>query len=189
MNTSNELDLIKTILFNALNIADALTRLDDCGIVYRASDTIDFYTIVDHNVSFWKARSNKCPAAVLINDKCFDYDDRKPFFAQQASSELASQVPAAASPDESAEQLSFCQFCHKTNLDTSEGCKAPQVFSPAVGDWVCCYTNMAETEQSTASVDNPRFDYVKSYVKTGFLREILRTERRLKRSQAAGYQL
>lgn len=189
MNTSTTLDQIKTILFNALNIADALTRLDDCGIAYRASDTIDFYTIVDHNVSFWKARSNKCPVAVLINDKCFDYDDRKPFLAQQASPELASEVPAAASSGDSAEQLSFCQFCHKTNLDTSEACKAPEVFSPAVGDWVCCYTNMTETEQSTASVDKPRFDYVKSYLKTGLLRNILRTERRLKRSRAEGYQL
>lgn len=182
MNTSNELDLIKTILFNATNIADALTRLDDNGISYRASDTIDFYTLVDHNVSFWKARSNKCPVAVLINDQCFDYDDRKPFFAQQASPELAPEVPAAASPDESAEQLS-CHNCGAIELTSLPSLEKLYLCT------ICFCQFSTETEQSTASVDKPRFDYVKSYVKTGLLRNILRTERRLKRSQAAGYQL
>lgn len=47
-----------------------------------------------------------------------------------------------------------------------------------------------ETEQSTVSVDNSRrFDYVKTYVKSGLLRDMLRNERRLKRSMAEGYQL
>lgn len=168
MNTSTELDLIKTILFNAANISDALTRLDDCGISYRSSDTIDFYTIEQHNISFWKARSNKCPIAVLINDVFADYDDRKPFFAQQASPELAPEVPAAASSDESAEHP-FCKI-----------------------DSACSFRNCSTTcpvitEQATESVNN-RKSMLYGF-RLEFARAVLRTERRLKRSQAAGYQL
>ena len=46
-----------------------------------------------------------------------------------------------------------------------------------------------EIEVPTASAGKPRFNYFKVYVKTGVLREMLRNERRLKRSMAEGYQL
>lgn len=98
----SELNLIKTVLFNAASLNEALTRLDELGISYRESQTTDMYCIDAYNVQFWVARSLRCPLAVFVDNQFFDYEDRKVFLAHQPET-VETQVPAA-SPDLAGEQ-------------------------------------------------------------------------------------
>ena len=176
-----QINLIKTVLFNAANLKEALTRLDELGIVYRAcSFTDNGYHVTGHDVTFWPAQSLRCPLAVCINGNLFDYDDRRSFLAGQC--ETVEPVPAA-SPDITGQRPITCQHCGKSDFDDSTGCKSPVVFSPAVGDFICGFI----PEQSTVSVDkNRRTWLIKPYLKEATLRTVIRIERTLKRSQAKG---
>lgn len=92
----SELNLIKTVLFNAADLNEALTRLDELGIIYRESETVDMWFIDSHNIQFWPARSARCPLAVCIDNSLQTFDDRLSFLAGQQ--EQLESAPAA-SPD------------------------------------------------------------------------------------------
>ena len=145
----SELNLIKTVLFNAANLNEALTRLTELGIAHRACTFTDNgYHVTGHDVTFWPTQSLRCPLAVCINGNLFDYDDRRSFLAgQQETGETS--VPAA-SPDLAGGQLVI-------------------------------------PEPSTDSVDKSFGNWLaKFYPKADMRKQILRTERRLKLSNAKG---
>ena len=139
---NNELTLIKTVLFNAQTIDEALCRFDELGISYRESETVDMFFIDDHNIQFWTSRSNKCPITVLIDNHLACYDDRVTFLAQQQEPGFTPEVPANVSLATVAEHL----------------------------------------------LPKSRF-YPKFPITLPLVRHIIREERRLKRSQAEGFQL
>ncbi|WP_166839511.1 hypothetical protein [Rheinheimera pleomorphica] len=92
----SELNLIKTVLFNAANLNEALTRLTELGIQYRAcSFTDNGFHVTGHDVTFWPTKSLRCPLAVCINGNLFDYDDRRSFLAGQCET-VETPVPAAS---------------------------------------------------------------------------------------------
>jgi hypothetical protein len=165
----SDINLIKTVLFNAVDLTEALARLTELGIEFRAcSFTDNGYHVTGHDITFWPTTSLRCPLAVCINGNLFDYDDRRSFLAGQQ--EQLESAPAA-SPD-AGQRPYTCPHCKKS-LDDTSGCN---IHNP-----------------STESVDNinwhepaDRFDYVKSYLKIPELRNILRTERRLKNSRVKG---
>lgn len=99
----SELNLIKTVLFNAASLNEALTRLDELGISYRESQTTDMFCIDSHNIQFWVARSLRCPLSVFINNEFYDYDDRQAFLAGQCET-VETPVPAA-SPETTGQRL------------------------------------------------------------------------------------
>lgn len=202
----SELNLIKTALFNAASLNEALTRLTELGIAYRACTfTENGYHVTGHDISFCPTQSLRCPLAVCINGNLFDYDDRLSFLAGQC--ETVEPVPAA-SPETTGQRPVTCQHCGKSDFDDATGCKSPVVFSPSVGDFICGFI----PEQSTVSVDNtcsclhncehpisagksrklygslrPKSPYSTKYLfDLGQLRHTLRTERRLRNSQAKG---
>ena len=141
----SELNLIKTVLFNAVNLQDALTRLTELGITYRESDTVDMWFIDSENVQFWPSRSARCPLTVCINNLFIDYDDRLSFLAGQCET-VETTVPAA-SPETTGQRPIYLNvgFDSKGNL--------------------------------TQKLIYPKVDQIRSMV---------RTERRLKHSQAKG---
>lgn len=140
----SELNLIKTVLFNAAGLNEALTRLTELGIQYRAcSFTDNGYHVTGHDITFWPTKSFRCPLAVCINGNLFDYDDRRSFLAgQQETGETS--VPAA-SPDAGQRPTYLL-----VDFDLSG--------------------NVTQ----------------KMYPKLSQVRQSIRTERRLKRSQAKG---
>ena len=94
----SELNLIKTVLFNAADLNEALTRLTELGIKYRSCTFTDNgYHVNGHDITFWPTKSLRCPLAVCINGNLFDYDDRRSFLAGQCET-VETPVPAA-SPD------------------------------------------------------------------------------------------
>ncbi|MDR6982885.1 hypothetical protein J2X32_001503 [Rheinheimera pacifica] len=100
----SELNLIKTVLFNAANLNEALTKLTELGIQYRAcSFTDNGYHITGHDVTFWPTQSVRCPLAVCINGNLFDYDDRRSFLAGQC--ETVETLVTAASPETTGQRL------------------------------------------------------------------------------------
>lgn len=138
----SELNLIKTVLFNAQNLNEALTRLTELGIAHRACTFTDNgYHVTGHDITFWPTQSLRCPLAVCINGNLFDYDDRRSFLAGQCET-VETTVPAA-SPE--------------------------------------------TTGQRPVLLDTPALNRVaKIYPKLDVLRQLLRTERRLRNSQAKG---
>ncbi|MEH8020815.1 hypothetical protein [Rheinheimera metallidurans] len=188
----SELNLIKTVLFNAQNLNEALTRLDELNILYTKSDIVCWYSLDNHDINFWPINSRKCPLAVSVNGEIQAYDDRVTFLAGKHDT-VGTSVPAV-SPETACQRPYTCPHCLKS-LDDTSGCN---IHKP-----------------STESVDNinwhepaDRFDYDKAEIEwenhsnslstvrrtypniplVDLLkhREILRTERRLKRSQAKG---
>lgn len=134
----SELNLIKTVLFNAQNLNEALTRLTELGIAHRACMFTDNgYHVTGHDITFWPSQSLRCPLAVCINGNLFDYDDRRSFLAGQCET-VETPVPAA-SPETTGQR-------------------------PVTrATWI-----------------------IKPYLKLSFLRAVIRTERRLRNSQAKG---
>ena len=101
----SELNLIKTVLYNASSIQEALARFDELNISYSESDLVDFYKIDNHDIQFWLSRSSKCPITVCINGQFQDYDDRLSFIARQLSAEQL--VTAENSPELVGERPTF----------------------------------------------------------------------------------
>lgn len=100
----SDINLIKTVLFNAQNLNEALTKLTELGIEYRACTFTDNgYHITGHDITFWPTQSLRCPLAVCINGNLFDYDDRLSFLAGQCET-VETPVPAA-SPDTTGQRL------------------------------------------------------------------------------------
>lgn len=100
----SDINLIKTVLFNSANLNEALTKLTELGIQYRACTFTDNgYHVTGHDVTFWPTQSTRCPLAVCINGNLFDYDDRRSFLAGQCET-VETPVPAA-SPDTTGQRL------------------------------------------------------------------------------------
>lgn len=105
----SDINLIKTVLFNAANLNDALTKLTELGIQYRACTFTDNgYHITGHDITFWPTQSLRCPLAVCINGNLFDYDDRRSFLAGQCET-VETPVPAA-SPDTTGQHPILSQY-------------------------------------------------------------------------------
>jgi transcription elongation factor Elf1 len=192
----SELNLIKTVLFNAATLSEALTRLTELGIEYRPCSFIDNgYHIESSKTEVFEItiypnpNSQRCPVAVIMDGHLFYYEDRIPFLAGQP--ETVETLVPAASPDDAGQRPDFvtCPNCFTTDC-------SPVGELNHVRDFICnvCGVDFTpENEQSTETVDNinwhepaDRFDYVKSYVKIDQLRNILRHERRLKNSRVKG---
>ncbi len=141
----SELNLIKTVLFNAANLNDALTKLTELGIQYRACTFTDNgYHVTGHDITFWPTQSLRCPLAVCINGNLFDYDDRLSFLAGQCET-VETPVPAA-SPETTGQRPTYLEV----SFDRSG--------------------NLVQ----------------KIYPKLSQVRQSIRIERRLNRSQAKG---
>lgn len=153
----SELNLIKTVLFNAADLNEALTRLDELGIIYRESETVDMWFIDSHNIQFWPSRSARCPLAVCINNSLQTFDDRLSFLADQQETGETS-VPAA-SPDAGQRLVS--------DADKAEIA------------WESHSNSLFEVSHRQFYPKIPLADLMQ-------LRANLREERRLKRSQAKG---
>lgn len=92
----SDINLIKTVLFNAANLNDALTKLTELGIEYRACTFTDNgYHVTGYDITFWPTQSLRCPLAVCIDGNLFDYDDRRSFLAGQCET-VETLVPAAS---------------------------------------------------------------------------------------------
>lgn len=160
----SELNLIKTVLFNAANLNDALTRLTELGIQYRAcSFTDNGFHITGHDVTFWPTQSLRCPLAVCINGNLFDYDDRRSFLAGQCET-VETPVPAA-SPDTTGQRPVTCSCLHN--------CDCPSVDLHPLRK---CYGSMVNR-----SPYNAVFKF-----NLPAIRQTIRTERRLKNSRVKG---
>ena len=161
----SELNLIKTVLFNAASLNEALTRLTELGISYRESQTTDMFCIDSHNIQFWVSRSLRCPLSVFINNEFYDYDDRQSFLAgQQETGETS--VPAA-SPDAGQRPIeTFREPADRFDYDQAER------------EWEC-HSNSLSTARR---VPQPKIPFIEVLR----LREILRNERRLKNSHVKG---
>lgn len=104
----SELNLIKTVLFNAASLNEALTRLTELGIQYRAcSFTDNGYHVTGHDITFWPTKSLRCPLAVCINGNLFDYEDRQSFLAGQCET-VETPVPAA-SPETTGQRPTYLE--------------------------------------------------------------------------------
>lgn len=163
----SELNLIKTVLFNAANLNEALTRLDELGISYRESETVDMWFIDTHNIQFWPARSSRCPLAVCIDNSLQTFDDRLSFLAGQCET-VETPVPAA-SPETTGQRPfeNFREPADRFDYDAAER------------SW--------ESHSNSLSTVRPKVPFPKiPLVDVLRIREIVRTERRLKRSQAKG---
>ena len=164
----SELNLIKTVLFNAANLNEALTRLTELGIQYRAcSFTDNGFHVTGHDVTFWPTQSLRCPLAVCIDGNLFDYDDRRSFLAGQCET-VETPVPAA-SPETTGQRPfeNFREPADRFDYDAAER------------SW--------ESHSNSLSTVRPKVPFPKiPLVDVLRIREIVRTERRLKRSQAKG---
>ena len=159
----SELNRIKSALFTALSLEDALSKLDDLGTRYYESDVFQMFVLTDYNLQFWPSTSSRMALTVFCNNQFQCFDDRKAFLARQPET-VETQVPAA-SPDLAGERpitdSGCCLFCGCDLTGFNEGCD--------------CETLTSENEQSTESVDNTptvwanpdRGWTVKSYPKTG----------------------
>ncbi|WP_445766605.1 hypothetical protein [Rheinheimera sp.] len=104
----SDINLIKTVLFNASTTQEAITRLSELGFTVRECTFTDngYHIQADQinfvDVTFWQTKSLRCPLAVCINGNLFDYDDRRSFLAGQC--ETVELVPAA-SPDTTGQRL------------------------------------------------------------------------------------
>ncbi|WNO61085.1 hypothetical protein [Rheinheimera sp. MMS21-TC3] len=106
----SELNLIKTVLFNASNLEEALTKLIELGFTYH-EPTINkcFVVKVDcHYIEFWPVTDNKYALAVIINDDFQYYDDRLSFIARQLSAE---QLVTAENSPELVGERPICPKC------------------------------------------------------------------------------
>lgn len=169
MNTQITLDHIKAILFRAASLNDALAQLDSLGVSYRGETA---YVIDAFGVTFWPARtrlSGNRPLFVMVDSENVrdTTEEHLAVLAQLQGSELVTEVPAATFPV--AAEHPFCKV-----------------------DSACSYRNCSATcpvitKQFTASVDN-RKSMLYGF-RLEFARTLLRNERRLKSSQAEGYQL
>lgn len=171
----SDINLIKTVLFNAPDIKQACFKLAELGIAYRLSDVANIYFIDEHNVQFWGTTSARCPIAVFIDNALFTIEERTAFFAGQPET-VATQVPAG-STDTVGQQPYTCPHCKKS-LDDTTGCNIHEPSTESVDNNAPEFINWHEPAD--------RLDYVKSYVKIPQLRNILRTERRLKNSRVKG---
>ena len=163
----SELNLIKTVLFNAANLNEALTRLTELGIQYRAcSFTDNGFHVTGHDVTFWPTQSLRCPLAVCIDGNLFDYDDRRSFLAGQCET-VETPVPAA-SPDTTGQRPieTFREPADRFDYDQAER------------EWEC-HSNSLSTARR---VPQPKIPFIEVLR----LREILRNERRLKNSHVKG---
>lgn len=199
----SDINLIKTVLFNAANLNEALTRFTELGIEYRACTFTDNgYHVSGHDITFWPTSSVRCPLAVCINGNFFDYDDRRSFLAGQCET-VETPVPAA-SPDTTgqhpdSEPDNFYTSCPKCTQKTPHyivglygHCKSCQHpietfrepadrfdYDQAERDW--------EAHSNSLSEVRPKFVFPKKpLVEVLRLREILRNERRLKNSRVKG---
>lgn len=171
-NTHVTLDQIKALLFKAASLNDALDALDANGISYRGEIC---YVIDSHGVMFWKARRYAFPLVISIDSENQCDTLAQYSAALQSAQALSPEVPATDSPE------SIAPF--SPELPEHPFCKV---------DSACSYRNCSATcpvitKQSTASVDN-RKSMLYGF-RLEFARTLLRNERRLKRSQAEGYQL
>ena len=98
----SELNRIKTVLFTAHSLNDALNKLDDLGFSYYESDPLQMWCITHHNIQFWPSESSRFALTVFADNRFHDYDDRRTFLAHQP--EMAETSVPAASPDLAGEQ-------------------------------------------------------------------------------------
>ncbi|MDP5135486.1 hypothetical protein ORJ04_05930 [Rheinheimera baltica] len=160
----SDINLIKTVLFNAVDLTEALARLTELGIEFRAcSFTDNGYHVTGHDITFWPTTSLRCPLAVCINGNLFDYDDRRSFLAGQCET-VETTVPAA-SPDTTGQRPYTCPHCKKS-LDDTSGCN---IHKP-----------------STESVDKKNVQFFKPRLELAVLRSVLNIERRLRLGKAKG---
>lgn len=103
----SELNLIKTVLFNAASLNEALTRLDELGISYREFQLDAIWAINSHDVYFSQAYSCRFSLAVCINGKFQSFNDRKPFLAGQCET-VETPVPAA-SPETTGQRPTYLE--------------------------------------------------------------------------------
>ncbi|WP_273024668.1 hypothetical protein [Rheinheimera sp.] len=175
----SELNLIKTVLFNAASLNEALTRLDDLGISYREFQLDAIWAINSHDVYFSQAYSCRFSLAVCINGKFQSFNDRKPFLAGQCET-VETPVPAASPETTGQHPDNFYRSCPKC------GGKTPCYIVSLYGHCKQCQYPVIP-EPSTDSVDKATRNWlVKFYPKADMRKQILRTERRLKNSRVKG---
>lgn len=189
----SDINLIKTVLFNSATTQEAITRLSELGFTVRECTfthngyhlQADQVNYVD--ITFWQTGSLRCPLSVCINGNLFDYDDRRSFLAGQSEA-VVTQVPASCAAK--TDQPPFtCPHCKKSLDDTSGCIHKPSTetvdnsrfdYDQAERDW--------ESHSNSLSEFRPKFAFPKIplIVEVLRLREILRTERRLKNSRVKG---
>lgn len=192
MNTQITLDQLKALLFSAKSFSEALDILDAHAISYRG----EICTVIDsHGVMFWKSRNSRLPICVMIDAEKASETVSQHAAALQSAQALSTEVPSTDSPESIAPLFNSCPQCMSENVETQFTGTENLYFSWCTDceyDWHHDHQfNVVINPDalSTASVDKPRVDYVKIYIESGLLREMLRNERRLKRSLAEGYQL
>lgn len=116
----SELNLIKTVLFNSVTLNEALTRLTELGIQYRACTfTENGYHVTGYDITFWPTQSLRCPLAVCINGSLFDYDDRTSFLAGKPET-VETSVPAASPENACQRPILFTALRVISGLNTSQ---------------------------------------------------------------------
>lgn len=178
----SELNLIKTVLFNAHDLNEALTRLDELNILYTKSDIVGWYSLDNHDINFWPINSRKCPLAVSVNGEIQAYDDRVTFLAGKHET-VGASVPAV-SPD-TACQRPTCPVCESSSVSTETSIEPNELFHTCQQ---CDYDWFSDVipKQSTETVDKPRFSSARIHLKIPQLRAILRSERLYKKMNAVG---
>lgn len=159
----SELNRIKTVLFTAHSLNDALNKLDDLGVRYYESDTLQMFVCIDFNIQFWPSESSRMALTVFCENQFMCFDDRRTFLAHQP--EMAETSVPAASPDLAGERpltdSGCCLFCGFDLTGFHDVCD--------------CELHSTENEQSTDSVDNRTITWpnpvegmtFKAYPKTG----------------------
>lgn len=141
----SELNRIKTVLFNASNLEEALTKLIDLGFTYH-EPTINkcFVLKVDgHDIEFWPVTDNQYALAVIINKDFQFYDDRVSFLACQPDA-----VPAASPEKIKAGErpITFtCTSCKSQNTITMQSEEFPdtELFTECID---CSFAFFHESE-------------------------------------------
>lgn len=118
----SELNLIKTVLFNASSLEDALSKLTDLGFTYREPTINKCFVVDGHDIEFWPVTDNQYALAVIVNNDFQYYDDRISFLACQPDA-----VPAASPELKAGERpITFtCMSCESQNTITVQSEEFP----------------------------------------------------------------